>query len=79
MRQVVVSIDDDKYGFFLELIKSIDFATIEPDGDWYDMLSDADKESIQQGEDDIKAGRVKTHEEALLSISKRLEHMKTLA
>ena len=77
MKQVVVSINDDKYGFFLELIKSIDFATIEPDEDWYDMLSDADKARIQQGEDDIKAGRVFSNEFALEHSRKKLLLLKS--
>lgn len=77
MRQLTLNIEDDKYSFFLELVKSINFVSVESELDWYDDLSESDKESIQRGIDDIKAGRVISNEEAKERSKKRILSFKS--
>ncbi len=64
MRQLTVNIEDDKYSFFLGLMKSIDFVSVDDELDWYDDLFEADKNHIQEGVDDINPGRVVYNEKA---------------
>ncbi|MCY0968978.1 DUF2683 family protein [Chryseobacterium wangxinyae] len=41
----------------------IDFVEEDPEEDWYDELSDAEKKSIELGLKDIEEGRVVAHSE----------------
>lgn len=42
------------------------------EGDWWDEISDAEKEAIEEGEADIKAGRVTPHKQVRKSYQKWL-------
>lgn len=42
----------------LEYIKTLDFATLTPTKDWYDELTNEQKEGINQGLVDIENGNV---------------------
>jgi hypothetical protein len=50
MKKITINIEENKYSFFLELIKSMDFVSIEDD--WYENLSCSEKKNIQKGIDD---------------------------
>ncbi|MDR1877169.1 MAG: hypothetical protein LBQ84_06050 [Flavobacteriaceae bacterium] len=60
MKQVVVNIKNDKYSFFMELIKSLDFVQVQEDtGDSKDEI----KDNLTQAFKDLKLykqGKLKT-------------------
>lgn len=58
--------DNDKLKAMLTLLN-----VNEVENDWYEDLSDAQKQSIEKGLDDIKHGRVKTHEEVMDEMKKK--------
>ena len=58
MKQLIINIKDNKYTFFLELLKSMDFVSIADNEDWYENLSANDKKSIQKGIEDLENGRI---------------------
>lgn len=58
--------DSDKLKAMLTLLNVSD-----SEGDWYDDLSDAQKQSIDRGLDDIKHGRVRSHKEVMDEMKKK--------
>lgn len=76
MKQLTINIKDNKYSFFLELIKSMDFVSIADNDDWYESLSANDKKSIQKGIEDIKNGRIHSHEEVMALAKKKIADLK---
>lgn len=58
--------DNDKLKAMLTLLN-----VNEVENDWYEDLSDAQKQSIEKGLDDIKHGRVKNHEEVMDEMKKK--------
>jgi predicted transcriptional regulator len=76
MKQLTINIKDDKYSFFLELIKSMDFVSIADNEDWYETLSANDKKSIQKGIEDIENGRIHSHEEVMALAKKKIADLK---
>jgi hypothetical protein len=76
MKKVTVHIEESKYSFFLELIKSLDFVSIEKEEDWVDNLSITDKENIQKGIDDLENGRKHSHENVMAFAKKRIAELK---
>jgi hypothetical protein len=76
MKQLTINIKDDKYSFFLELIKSMDFVSIADNEDWYETLSANDKKSIQKGIKDIENGRIHSHEEVMALAKKKIADLK---
>lgn len=76
MKKITIHIEDTKYAFFLELIKSMDFVSIEKDIDWYENLSFSEKKNIQKGIDDIENGRVFSHDEVMTFAKNKIEALK---
>ena len=76
MKQVIVNIEENKYSFFLELIKSMDFVSIENEDDWYGNLSFTEKKNIQKGIDDIENGKIYSHNEVMTFAKKRIAELK---
>jgi len=76
MKKVTLNIEERKYSFFLELIKSLDFASIEKEEDWFDILSVSDKKNIQKGIDDLENGRKHSHEDVMAFAKKRISELK---
>ena len=76
MRKITINIEEKKYSFFLELIKSMDFISIENEEDWYENLSFSEKNNIQKGIDDIENGRTFSHNEVMTLAKKRIAGLK---
>ena len=76
MKKLTVTIKDNKYQFFLELIKSMDFVSIVDQNDWYNDLSDNEKKMIQQGIEDLENGKIHSHEEVMDLAKKRISELK---
>lgn len=76
MKQVVVNIKDSKYSFFLELMKSMDFVSVEETNDWYTSSLSDDKKRIQEGINDLDNGNVFSHEEVKNLGKKRILELK---
>lgn len=76
MKKLTINIEENKYSFFLELIKSMDFVSIENEEDWYENLSFSDKKNIQKGIDDIENGRIFSHNEVMTLAKKRIVALK---
>lgn len=76
MKQVIVNIEEHKYLFFLELIKSMDFVSIENEEDWYGDLTFEEKKNIQKGIDDIENGKIHSHNEVMTFAKKRIAELK---
>jgi predicted transcriptional regulator len=76
MKKLTINIEENKYSFFLELIKSMDFVSIENEEDWYENLSSSEKKNIQKGIDDIENGRVFSHNEVMTLAKKRIAALK---
>jgi len=76
MKKITINIEENKYSFFLELIKSMDFVSIENEDDWYGNLSFSEKKNIQKGIDDIENGRIFSHSEVMSLAKKRIAALK---
>jgi predicted transcriptional regulator len=77
MKQLTVNIEEKKYAFFLELIKSMDFISIEnTDIDWYETLSLSSKNNIQEGIEDIENGKIHSHDDVIKLAKKRIVGLK---
>ncbi len=76
MKKLTVNIEENKYSFFLELIKSMDFVSIENEEDWFENLSSSEKKNIQKGIDDIENGNVFSHLEVMTIAKKRITALK---
>ncbi len=76
MKKLTINIEENKYSFFLELIKSLDFISIENEEDWYENLSLSEKKNIQKGIDDIENGRFFSHNEVMTLAKKRITALK---
>ena len=76
MKKLTINIEENKYSYFLELIKSMDFVSIENEEDWYENLSFSEKKNIQKGIDDIENGRVFSHNEVMTLAKKRIAALK---
>lgn len=76
MKKITINIEENKYSFFLELIKSMDFVSIENEEDWYENLSSSEKKNIQKGIDDIENGRIFSHNEVMTLAKKRIAALK---
>lgn len=72
MKQLTIKIKDNKYTYFLELLKSLDFVSIVEDNDWYENLSPKEKKDIQKGINDLENGRTYSHEEVMLLAKKKI-------
>jgi hypothetical protein len=76
MKKLIINIEETKYSFFLELIKSMDFVSIENNDDWYENLSFSEKKNIQKGIDDIDNGNIFSHNEVMSIAKKRINELK---
>jgi predicted transcriptional regulator len=76
MKQLTVNIEENKYSFFLELIKSMDFISIENDVDWYETLSLSAKKNIEKGLEDIENGKIHSHDDVMKTAKKRITELK---
>lgn len=76
MKQITVNIKDNKYAFFLELLKSMDFVSIVEKEDWYESLSINEKKAIQKGVEDLENGRTHSHDEVMTFAKKRIAELK---
>lgn len=76
MKKITVNIEENKYSFFLELIKSMDFVSIENEDDWYANLSLTEKKNIQKGIDDLENGRIHSHNDVMSFAKKRIAALK---
>jgi hypothetical protein len=71
MKKVTLNIEENKYSFFLELINSLDFVSIEKKEDWFENLSVSDKKNIEKGIDDLENGRKHSHENVMAFAKKK--------
>jgi len=76
MKQLTINIKDNKYPFFLELLKSMDFVSIADNDDWFENLSENEKKSIHKGIDDIESGRIHSHEDVMALAKKKISELK---
>ena len=76
MKKITINIEENKYSFFLELIKSMDFVSIENEDDWYENLSFSEKRNIEKGINDIENGRTFSHNEVMTLAKKRIAALK---
>lgn len=76
MKKITINIEENKYSFFLELIKSMDFVSIENEADWFENLSFLEKKNIQKGIDDIENGRIFSHNDVMNLAKKRIAELK---
>jgi hypothetical protein len=76
MKKLTINIEENKYSFFLELIKSMDFVSIENEEDWYENISSSEKKNIQKGIDDIENGKFFSHNEVMTLAKKRIAALK---
>lgn len=76
MKKITINIEENKYSFFLELIKSMDFVSIENEADWFENLSFLEKKNIQKGIDDIENGRIFSHSDVMNLAKKRIAELK---
>jgi len=76
MKKITINIEENKYSFFLELIKSMDFVSIENEEDWFENLSFLEKKNIQKGIDDIENGRIFSHNDVMNLAKKRIAELK---
>ena len=76
MNKITINIEENKYSFFLEWIKSMDFVSIENEEDWYENFSFSEKKNIQKGIDDVENGRVFSHNEVMTFAKKRITELK---
>lgn len=76
MKQVIVNIQDNRYNFFMELMKSMDFVSVDEQTDWYESISEDEKKLIQRGIDDLDNGRTHTHEEVMALGKKKIAELK---
>jgi len=51
-------------------------ATANQEEDWYNLLSEEEKASIERGLDDLKNGRIVSHEVAAKRISEKVSRLK---
>lgn len=75
MKQITINIKDNKYSFFLELLKKMDFVSIVEE-DWYESLSVEEKKSIQKGIEDLDSGNIYTNDEVMAFSKKRISELK---
>jgi hypothetical protein len=62
MRQIILDISDNKYSFFMELLKSFDFVRVKEDT-YKEPTKEEVKENIKQGLKELKLieqGKLKT-------------------
>lgn len=76
MKKITINIEENKYSFFLELIKSMDFVSIENEEDWFENLPFLEKKNIQKGIDDIENGRIFSHNDVMNLAKKRIAELK---
>ena len=76
MKKITINIEEKKYPYFLELIKGMDFVSIENNDDWYENLSFSEKKNIQKGIDDIENESVFSHAEVMAIAKKRITELK---
>lgn len=76
MKQLTINIKDNKYSFFLELLKSMDFVSVANSDDWFDNISENDKKAINKGIEDIENGKIHSHEDVMASAKKRISELK---
>ena len=76
MKKITINIEENKYSLFLELIKSMDFVSIENEADWFENLSFLEKKNIQKGIDDIENGRIFSHNDVMNLAKKRIAELK---
>jgi hypothetical protein len=58
MKQIIINIPDDKYAFFIELVKSLDFVQMEEMGDSKEEIIANLKEGFKEMKQ-FKEGRLK--------------------
>ena len=56
----------------LAYLKTLDFAKVSAPNDWYEDLSDENKEAINQGLTDLKNGNVHADEDVRMSVKERI-------
>lgn len=76
MKQLTLNIEDKKYAFFLELIKSMDFISIDTDSDWFENISVENKKNIQKGIEDIENGRIHQHKDVVKMVKSKISSFK---
>jgi predicted transcriptional regulator len=57
------------------VLDSIDNLLLESKKDWWDTISEAEKKAIDRGLDDIKNGRVVSHERVMKEMDKKFENL----
>lgn len=78
MKQVIVNIQDNRYNFFIELMKSMDFVSLDEQDDWYENISENEKKLIQKGIEDLDNGRIHTHEEVMALGKMKIAELKKI-
>jgi len=57
------------------VLDSIDNLLLESKKDWWDTISEAEKKAIDRGLDDIKNGRVVSHERVMKEMDKKFKNL----
>jgi len=72
MKQITLNIQDNKYSFFMELVKSLDFVNVKEEEDVNEKPYDPEfVEKILQGDKEIAEGKgIKMTAEAFRSLCK---------
>lgn len=74
MKQLTISVADEKSAFIKGLLASFSFVNLE--NDWYHDLTSVQKESIEKGLDDFKCGNTFTHDEVRNQVRQKIESFK---
>jgi predicted transcriptional regulator len=58
-----------------DVLDAIENLLLESKKDWWDTISEAEKKAIDRGLDDIKNGRVVSHEQVMKEIDKKFKNL----
>ncbi len=76
MKQITLNIKENKYSFFMDLLKKMDFVTVANDEDWFENLSVSEKKTIQKGVIDLENGNTFSHDEVITFAKQRISELK---
>ena len=63
--RITLEVTNNKAEFLMELLRSFKFVKVTKTTDWYEVLNDEEKKSIEQGLEDIKNNKVHGHADVM--------------
>jgi len=74
--RITLEVANNKAEFLMELLRSLKFVKVTKTTDWYEVLSEDEKKSIEQGLEDLKNNKVHSHEEVMTESRKKIAKRK---